>query len=335
MTWTFRRTLVGLGVALLLGVASVVAHFVGEHRQQQLIDQGRRVSGVVTDHHDSRRWVDWSEVTYQIDGVRHHSRIYAPWGPPPETGTAVVVFVDPADPSSVVTADGYATGIASALPMYLAMFAGLAVFVALAGWLTTARRRRWDKVDLEPEPAQAAVGSRRRGVVRRVDVWSWVIFGLLAVGTPLGVWANWGDRTAPFYAIVALFTAGMVGMYLAGMAGKIVVTARRLTVYQIFTVHAVPRHLVESVVLADDGVLELTVRDASPIRVPTGAASLWGDGLNRRPAQLRAANRLRRLLVAVPAVDGDGTVTRTYRWFTIALAVLAAAGFVWPITVVS
>lgn len=332
MTWTLRRTVAVLAVAVLLGVASLVAYALGERQRGQIVGQGHRTAGVITDYERTSGWPDSAEVTYGFAGSERRASIYHPWHSPPKIGTDLDIYVDPADPQRIATADGYATGWSTGLPVPLAVLGGIAAFVGLSGYVTTARRRRWDAVDIAPEPAAATVGVRRRGVVRRVDVLSWFMFVLLAAGTSLGAWANWGSDDPLRYPAVAMFGGAAIGVYLTGcLGGRIVVTPRHLTIHQVFTVYAVPRGLVESVHLAEDGVLELCVRNAPLIRVATGAAALWGAQLNRRPAQLRAANRLRTLLVAVPpAGGGEEAVTRTHRWFTIGVAVLAGAGVVSP-----
>ncbi|BCJ70965.1 hypothetical protein CS0771_05090 [Catellatospora sp. IY07-71] len=337
MTWTLRRTIVGLAVALLLGAGSFVAYALGEQQRAHVVGQGHRTTAVVTGYERNSGWPDAAEVTYEFAGARRQASIYHPWHAPPPGGTSLDVFVDPADPQRVATADGYATGWQAGLPLPLAAFAVVAALVALSGFVTTVRRQRWDAASIAPEPDAATVAVRRRGVVRRVDVWSWFFFGLLAAGTALGVWANQGSDDPLFYPAVAMFGGAAAGVYVAGTSGRIVITPRHLTVHQTFTVHTVPRGLVQSVHLAEDGVLELVIRNAAPIRVATGAAAQWGAHLNRRPAQLRAANRLRNLLVAVrPAGGGeDESVTRTYRWFTIGLAVLAGAGMAAPFVVMA
>jgi hypothetical protein len=335
VTWTVRRMPISLVFALLLGVAAITTHFTGEHQRQWVIDHGFQTTAAVTDLDKSDRWVDRSEITYHLDGVEQRTWIYGIWNDTLPLGTDLVVYLDRDDPSLVVTENRHTTDMRTVLPAPLALLAFVVAFVAVTNRLTAARRRKWAAAELGPEPAPGSVAIRHRGVVRRVDVLSRSMIGLLAVGMPLGVWANWQSLGPLDYTLVAMMTALMAGLFLLGMAGKVVVTPGNLTIHQAFTVIAVPRHLVRSVRLADDGVLRLDVGDALSISIPTGAASLWGAYLNRRPAQLRAANRLRNLMIAVPAAESDGGVRKSYRYFMIAVAVLAIVGFIGPVWLVS
>lgn len=327
MTWTFRRMMWGLAVGALLGVAAFAVHAYGTQQRQHVVDHGLRFPARVVATHDSRL-ADSSDVTYRLDGRADQARLYGTWNRKLEIGTTVTAYQDPDDPSRLVTADGYATDESTMWPMPLTVVAGTLALGAVSSWISTVRRRRWDAVTVDPEPDPDAVPRRRRGVVRRVDVLTRTVFAVLAVTMVVIVWlAPWDE----YLGLAAGMTgACMAMMYLLGMAHKIVVTPRSLTVFQTFRVHRVPRHLVEAVRLVNDGVLELSVRDAEVIHIPTGVASTWGAELNRRPAQLRAANRLRHLLVAVPPVASDRPVTTSPRYMMIVLAVLIVAAFAAP-----
>ncbi len=318
----------GLAVAALLGVAAFAAHAYGAEQRQQVVDHGLRFPARVVATHKSR-WADSSDVTYRVNGRVDQARLYGTWDGRLEIGTTITLYQDPDDPSRLVTADGYATDVSTMWPMPLTVFAGALALAAVSSWLSALRRRRWDAVTVdpepEPEPDPDAVPRRRRGVVRRVDVVTRSVFAVLAAVMVVIVWlAPWDESLG---LAVGMTVACMAVMYLLGMAHKIVVTPQSLAVFQRFRVHRVPRHLVEAVRLVDDGVLELSVRDAQVIHIPTGAASTWGAQLNGRPAQLRAANRLRRLLVAVPPVASDRRVTTSPRYVMIVLAVLIVAAF--------
>ncbi|MEU8005421.1 hypothetical protein AB0B66_30055 [Catellatospora sp. NPDC049111] len=332
MTWTFKRMLWGLAAAALLGAAAYAVFALGAQQRQRVVDQGLGLPAKVVATHDSR-WADSSDVTYRVDGHADRARLYGRWDDKLEIGTTITVYQDPRDRSRVVTADGFATDVSTMWPMPLSVFAGALALAAVTGWLSTARRRRWDEVTLDPEPDPDLVPRRRRGVVRRVDVFTRAVFGVLAAVLVVIVWlATWDELLGLAAGVTG---ACMAAMYLLGMAHKIVVTPSSLAVFQTFRVHRVPRHLVEAVHLGHDGVLELSVRGAKVIHIPTGAASTWGAYLNRRPAQLRAANRLRRLLVAVPPVVDDQPVTTSARYPMIGLAVLTAAAFGAPMAFIA
>lgn len=328
MTWTFRRMVGALAIAALLGVAAFAVHAIGAQQRRQVVDHGVRTPARVIATHDSR-WADSTEITYRRNGRTDVARLYGQWNGKLEIGTNITVHHDPADPSRLATADGYATDVSTMWPMPLSVIAGWVALAAVTSWLGAVRRRRWETITVDPEPTPDAVSRRRRGVVRRVDVWTRAVFGVLAATMAAILWLAVWDRHLALG--MGMLASCMAMMYLVGMAGKIVVTPQSLAVFQTFRVQRVPRRLVESVRLASDGVLELSARDAPVIHVATGAASLWGDELSRRPAQLRAANRLRRLLVEVPPSDVEPTAATSPRYLTIALAVLALAGLVLPL----
>ncbi|MBV1853311.1 hypothetical protein [Catellatospora tritici] len=322
MVWARRATGIGLAVALLFGLAALVTYLTGRAEVEHLVTEGVAVPATVVAVRAGK--IDTFVVRYRHDGRTYTAELTGSIGTTLSLGEQPTIYLDPAEPGTVATADGLASRPGHWLPPVLAMFAGLTAFVAISGRITTLRRR-WTEVRLDDLPSTTLRGRRRRGVVRRRDVVAWIMLGIVAAALPLAMWLN-PLATAPVIAGVLVPVA--VAFYLLGPSGKIVVTPRRLSLHTAFTTRHVPRHLVGGVDLADDDHVRVRVAGQRHLAVPMGAGAVWGDGLNRRPAQLRAAAHVRALLEAVPAERTLGEVRIRPRICTIALGLVSGAGFV-------
>jgi hypothetical protein len=228
----------------------------------------------------------------------------------------------------------------------LPIIGGVIIFVGLVGRFTTARKQRWTNVHLAWRPGEAAPSKvRNRGSVGRSDTVAMtflLLFGPMFAFVVF-VYAVWYEETAAMVLGIAGMGVGIVGVLaMPGLAPRIVVTRRTVSVRNLFVRQDVPRHLLAWVTTypagrrratdLSDGDIEFGLTAGTPVRFAAGASGL-GRGteyFNRRAAKLRVARRLTRLLDSVPAelvAEGEVTTRRRYG-VIVAYAVIAVAGIV-------
>jgi hypothetical protein len=217
-----------------------------------------------------------------------------------------------------------------------ACVAGVILLVSAAGRLTAMRDARWADVR-EPVPAIAQVRDGR-AVVRRVDVFSRSMLGLIGLPWLIVLWARWYDGMAPAYmADIAVLAPLTVMFAIPALAPKVIVTPQHLRVDRCFTRSRIPRTAIEAFVLEPDGAIAIKVRDHPAISYATGALGLvTRPDWNPRPAQLKEAGRLKAVLDALPVAPApsDGVVHQR-RPVLITLAVGAAVDFTVLVVLVS
>ncbi|MDI1464221.1 hypothetical protein QEZ54_24905 [Catellatospora sp. KI3] len=322
MGWSRRATGLGLALALLFGLAALVSYLTGRAEVEHLVDEGVPARATVFSVRDGK--IDTFVVQYDYQGRTYTAELTGPIGTTLSVGEHPTVYLDPADPDLVVTADGLASRPGHWLPPVLALVAAVTAFVAISGRVSTLRRRRWTEARLDDLPSTPLKGRRRRGVVRRQDTIAWIMIGIVTAALPFAILTN-PPGTA--LIIVGVHVPVAVAFYLLGPAGKIVITPRRLSLHTAFTVRHVPRHLVGGVDLADDDHIRVAVAGQRHLTMPMGAGAVWRHALNRRPAQLRAAAHVRALLDVVRAERTVGEVRTLPRVCTIALGLVSGAGF--------
>ncbi|GHJ46585.1 hypothetical protein Cs7R123_39270 [Catellatospora sp. TT07R-123] len=324
--WTRRATGIGLAAALVFGLAALVTYLCGRADVERLVTHGAPAdAAVVAVRHHNR--IDTTVVRYDYGGRTYTAELTGAFGTGLAVGDHPTVYLDPAHPGTVATADGLASRAGHWLPPVLATIAGITAFLAIGGRIVTVRRRRWNEARLDDMPEPEVQGRRSRGVVRRRDGFASVMVAVIAVAVPIAAVVDPPETVA---VVAGLLIPVAIAFYLLGLAVKIVITPRRLSLHTAFRVYHVPRHLIGGVDLADDDHVRVRVAGYRHLAVPMGVSAVWDvpiDRLNRRPAQLRAAAKILGLLAAVPAERTLGDVRTRPRFFTIVLGLLAGGTF--------
>ncbi|GAA2405056.1 hypothetical protein Cme02nite_76020 [Catellatospora methionotrophica] len=210
-----------------------------------------------------------------------------------------------------------------------AAVAATLLIVVIGGRWTAVRDARWATVH---GPVSATMKVHRgRVVVRRVDVFSSVMLGVVGVGWAATLWLAALDWVGVSVVLACAFMGPLFVMFaIPALAHKVVVTPAHLTIHRAFSRSVVPRHTIRTVRRGDAGALVVETLDGGSAKIPTGISSLFVQGnWNHRPAQLKAAGRLEAAFAALPpaeAADSD-TVTTRPRITLIIIAVAAAACF--------
>jgi hypothetical protein len=230
------------------------------------------------------------------------------------------------------------------LSVIVACVSGVIIFVGLVGRFTTARRQRWTGVHLAWRPDGTAPSTvRGRGSVGRSDAVSMTflllfgpMFALVVV-----VYAVWYEETAAVVLGIVAMSVGVVGVLaMPGIAPRVVVTRQMVSVRNLFVREDVPRHMLAWVTTyparrgasgLGNGDIEFGLTNGGRVTFAAGASQLGRhpEYFNRRPAKVRVARRLIRLLDSVPAdTAGDSSMpTRRLRsGVIVAYAVIAVAG---------
>jgi hypothetical protein len=227
----------------------------------------------------------------------------------------------------------------------IATISGVIIFMGLTGWASTARRRRWTGVHLAWRPGETAPARvRNRGSAGRGDA---VAMTFLLLFSPMFafivfVYAVWYEEPATMVLGIAGVGVGVVGVLaMPGLAPRVVVTRRTVSVRNLFVREDVPRRLLAWVTTyptagrgasgLGDGEIEFGLTNDARVRFAAGASQFLkgSEYFNRRPAKVRVARRLTRLLDSVPADNvGENSVpTRRRRYGVIvAYVVIAVAG---------
>jgi hypothetical protein len=142
MTWTLRRTAIGLVIASVLGLLSAGIFLVDDRQRREIVDHGSRTQAVITADHNGE-FDHWYTVGYTVRGQARSADLRCSWLiDQMPVGRELTVFVDPADPERIATADGYATPVWTSAPGWLAVLAIFAAFISIAGRLLGTRSRR-------------------------------------------------------------------------------------------------------------------------------------------------------------------------------------------------
>ena len=142
MAWTWRRTIIGLAVAAVLGLTALGVFLVGEVQRAGIVDRGTPTQAVITvDHNDE--FDHWYTVSYTAQGQARSADLRYPWVIDAlSTGHVLTVYVDPDHPERIATTTGYSTPVWTSVPGWLAIVAIFAAFIAIAGRVLGARSAR-------------------------------------------------------------------------------------------------------------------------------------------------------------------------------------------------
>ncbi|MFI5957394.1 DUF3592 domain-containing protein [Cryptosporangium sp. NPDC051539] len=142
VVWTWRRTAIGLAIAVTLGLLAGIVFLIGDQRRRRIVDHGIRTAAVVTADHDDE-WDHWYTVSYRVEGRDCSANLRYPWVIDKiPVGQSLTVYVDPDHPGRISTANGYATPVWTSAPGWLAVLAIFAAFISIAGRLFSARSAR-------------------------------------------------------------------------------------------------------------------------------------------------------------------------------------------------
>ncbi|MFE9694739.1 hypothetical protein [Micromonospora sp. NPDC005806] len=214
--------------------------------------------------------------------------------------------------------------------IFPAMFGAVALFVAVAGRITTANALRHANSRLPQVPHQLGVtpriGRRRRSLRRRSGL-AYLCMAVTAGGLAGAALVNWGEQPRIGSLLeLALAAGGGAGCYLAGPAARFIVTPEDLRIETALRRTSVPRHLLGE--FSRRGVeirLDLTNGDHVQFRVDSPLLDPRGSRYRTNGrTQARTVERIVAMLRDVPPADStDSRVVTAPRRAMIALAVVA------------
>ncbi len=141
MIFTMRRTIIGLAIAFVLGLIAVGIFLAGEKQRTRIVDHGSPAQAIVTSDHNEE--LDhWYTVSYTAQGQARTANLRYPWVIDKiPVGQVLTIYVDPDHPERIATADGYSTPLWTSAPGWFAILAIFAVFISVAGRLTSSRKQ--------------------------------------------------------------------------------------------------------------------------------------------------------------------------------------------------